>query len=55
MSNKAQAYTMFMEFIAARKFTPWVANWFQQLAEADDCNMGPRRCIERMGGMAAVW
>lgn len=55
MTDAQQAYDMFKQFIEARLKTPWVALWFLAHAEADDHWMGPRRCIERMGGMAADW
>lgn len=55
MDNAEQAYVMLRQFIAARAAAPWVAGWFCRLCEEGDAWMGPRRCIERLGGMAAPW
>lgn len=51
MTNHEQAYVMFRQFIAARVHTPWVADWFEAMAERADLWQGPRRCVQRMGGM----
>lgn len=55
MNNKEQAKFMLMQFIKARNETPWVAGWFLYLSEKDNCWMGPRNLIQRLGGMAGNW
>ncbi len=55
MSDKEQAYVMFKQFTGARQGTPWVANWFMALAEKEDLWMGPRRCLDRLGGLMGEW
>lgn len=55
MNSKQQAYVMLKDFVSARKVAPWTAGWFTNLAENADCWMGPRRCIQRLGGMASDW
>ena len=55
MTAKGQALCMLREFIQARRETPWLADWFEMLSEREDCWMGPRFLIMRLGGMAGNW
>ena len=54
-SDTEQANAMLLQFIRARRETPWVASVMEDLAEKCDDWMGPRRCIQRLGGMAEIW
>ena len=55
MTNVEQAYGMLKDFCRARVTAPWAAMVLEDLAERADDWQGPRRCIQRLGGMAEVW
>lgn len=62
MNNREQAIVMFRQFLRARILTPWVASWLEYFTEQDKSpdglyrtTMGPRGCLQRMGGMAGEW
>lgn len=51
MNDAQQAHAMLRQFLAARREAPWVAEWFVYASEKLDLWQGPRRCIQRLGGM----
>lgn len=54
MNDAQQAEHMLREFLRARKHTPWIAAWFEQMSEDTGCWQGPRSCVARLGGLG-VW
>lgn len=55
MTDRGQAYAMLKDFLRARAHAQWTSNWFVHAAERLDLWQGPRRCIQRLGGMGADW
>lgn len=55
MNDREQAYGMLKDLCRARVTAPSAAMVLEDLAERHDSWQGPRRCVQRLGGMAGVW